>query len=273
MAKNVLIVNFNTQKLTDACIMSVNKFTPGCRIYVFDNSNKEPYVNKFSNVKVFNNTKGKIVNFNKILDQYQDKRKSNGRLNKWGSFKHCYTIEKCITLIPDGFVLLDSDVLLKKDISGLFDKRYICIGEIAPHPHWKIDRVLPQICYINSKMCIDNNVHYFCDDYMHGLRKTEEGDCYDTGSYFCMSIAGFEKREIKCGDYVEHFGKGSWMEKFNEYTLRVHGKEMKDSPDEWLRLHRNLWYTAPVKQKKTIRANNARKAAQIKKQKNNGKHN
>ena len=31
---NVLIVNYNTQKLTEACIKSINKHTPGVNIYM-----------------------------------------------------------------------------------------------------------------------------------------------------------------------------------------------------------------------------------------------
>ena len=42
----VCIVNFNTQRFTDVAIMSLNKHTPGCEVFVFDNSDKEPYINQ-----------------------------------------------------------------------------------------------------------------------------------------------------------------------------------------------------------------------------------
>lgn len=63
MQKRVLIVNFNTQLLTECCINSVNKFVPGCKITVFDNSDKEPFSNIFNNVEVIDNTRGQVINF------------------------------------------------------------------------------------------------------------------------------------------------------------------------------------------------------------------
>ena len=125
MKKNILIIHYNTPYLTECLVRSINLFVEGATIYIFDNSNEKPFTAKFDNVTVFDNTKGQIINFDKWLEKYPNKKKSGGRLNKWGSAKHCYSVEKCMELINDGFILLDSDVLLKKDISNLIDDKTI----------------------------------------------------------------------------------------------------------------------------------------------------
>lgn len=231
MNKNVLIVNFNTTLLTQCCIKSVNKHIPGCKIYVFDNSDKEPFVNIFDNVKVIDNTKGQIINFNEWLKKYPNKNSSGGRLNKWGSAKHCYSIQKFMDMIKEPFVLLDSDVLIKKDFSDLFDERYVYVSEVKKQPSSTINRVIPFICFINTKLCNENNIHYFNENRMHGLCKRDvykNGDNYDTGSNFYLEAEKLEHREIKCDDYIVHFGSASWRHK-------------GISIDKWLKSYNNLY--------------------------------
>ena len=58
--KNILIVHYNTPELTLATIKSVRKHTPGCYFYVFDNSDKYPFVPDRNDICVFDNTKGAI---------------------------------------------------------------------------------------------------------------------------------------------------------------------------------------------------------------------
>ena len=104
MKQNVLIVNYNTQDFTSCAIRSVNKATPNCNIFVFDNSDREPFMNDFENVKILDNTNSQIVKFS----------------SKNISYMHCLSIEKSIELIDAGFVLLDSDTLVKKNLSVHF---------------------------------------------------------------------------------------------------------------------------------------------------------
>ena len=40
---NICIVHYNTPLLTEYLIKSINKFTPNSKIYIFDNSDKEPF--------------------------------------------------------------------------------------------------------------------------------------------------------------------------------------------------------------------------------------
>lgn len=228
MSKKILIVNYNTTLLTQCCIKSVNKFTPGCKIYVFDNSDKEPFVNIFENVEVIDNTKGKIIDFNKWLEKYPNRKRSFGKTNDYASAKHAYTVEKALGIINDNVLLLDSDVLVKRDISDLFDNNYIYIGDVEK---WQnVPRVIPYILFINYNLCKEKNVHFFNEDYMHGLYKTSAGDKYDTGANFYRETEKLKFKNIKHGDYVEHLKNASWR------------NTMLRKSDEWLKVNKNLWY-------------------------------
>ena len=241
MNKNVLIVNFNTQELTDACIKSVNMKVPGCSIYVFDNSDKEPFVNTFSNVTIFDNTKGEIINFEKWLEQYPKNKRSPEATKIRGSAKHCYTIEKCMELIPDGFVLLDSDVLVKKDFSELYDEKLIYIAETHKQNGVNVIRVLPFICWINSKMCKENNVHFFDETKMLGLYVTPKGEQFDTGAAFYLNAKNFPHKEIRYEEYIVHLKGGSWFETHKNFTKRARKIDIKITPETWLKQYQYLW--------------------------------
>ena len=232
MKKNIVIIHYNTPRLTECLVRSINLFVKDAIIYIFDNSDKDPFIASFDNVTILDNTKGQIINFDKWLEQYPNRTRSGGRANKWGSAKHCYSIEKCMEIIDDNFILLDSDVLLKKDISDLFDDSHIYIAETSLQPCSAINRVLPYMCYINVKMCKENGIHYFDDDYMHGLRKTIEADRYDTGAGFYLAASKYSYKNIRIDDYVIHFGHGSWKKA---------GVTPQFNAMEWLNIHKNLW--------------------------------
>ena len=232
MKKNIVIIHYNTPLLTECLVRSINLFVNDAIIYIFDNSDKQPFTADFDNVLIIDNTKGEILDFDKFLNNYPRKKMSNGRVNAWGSAKHCYSVEKCMEIIKDNFILLDSDVLLKKDISELFDENIIYAGEVITQPSSTIKRILPFITYINTKMCIENDVHYFDDNYMHGLYKNGEADKYDTGAAFFIHASKFKHKDIKYDDYVLHYGHGSWNKKGFKPTY---------SQNEWLNLHKKLW--------------------------------
>ena len=240
MKKNVLTVNYNTQELTDACIKSVNKMTPDCVIYVFDNSDKESFVNSYENVTVLDNTKGQIIDFEKWLLKYPNSKKYGEATKICGSAKHCYTIEKCLSLIQD--------VLIKKDFSELYNKDYIYAGDVEMQPRSKIKRVFPFICYINSKMCLENNVHYFDEKKMHGLFLSANGNAYDTGAAFYLNAGKYPHKEFNYEEYVIHLKGGSWFDTLKEYTKRVHKEDLKISPAEWLNTYHYLWDETPIEE-------------------------
>lgn len=232
MKKNIVIIHYNTPFLTECLVRSINLFVKDAIIYILDNSDDQPFTADFDNVLLIDNTKGEIIDFDALLKKYPNKNKSHGKVNGWGSAKHCYSVEKCMEIIKDGFILLDSDVLLKKDISDLFDENNIYAGEIITQPSSSIKRVLPFITYINTKMCLENNVHYFDDNYMHGLCKSSEADKYDTGAALFINASKHKHKDIKYSDYVLHYGHGSWDKK---------GFKPVCTPNEWLDIHKKLW--------------------------------
>lgn len=240
---NILIVHYNTPYLTEHLVMSINKFTPNAHIYIFDNGNFAPFdASKFSNVTVFDNTHGQYINFDKWLEKYPNRTKSNGKINGWGSAKHCVSVEKCMTLINEPFILLDSDVLLKKDITEIADEKCVYVGEVITQPNSKIKRVLPYICYINAPFCIKNRIHYFDDNRMHGLYNTKilrTADLFDTGAAFFVHCNGKHSRQIKTDSYVVHYGGASWK----ETKEKLHKKEHELSPFKWIDANKSYWLT------------------------------
>lgn len=244
MNKNIVIIHYNTPHLTECLVRSINLFMKDTVIYIFDNSDKDPFTAKFDNVTILDNTKGQIINFEKWLEQYPNRTRSGGRVNKWASAKHCYSVEKCMEIIDDNFILLDSDVLLKKDISDLFDDSYMYIAETSLQPHSTINRILPYMCYINVKMCKENGIHYFDDSYMHGLCKNDinkRADSYDTGAGFYFHANKFKHVDIELNDYIVHYQHGSW----NKI-----GVKNVFSQEEWLKFNKKYW--SNEKNKKVI---------------------
>lgn len=227
--RTVVIVNFNTQALTEAAIYSLNKHTPGCRIVVFDNSDRKPFKNNFYNVEVIDNTKGQHIDFEAMLSGYPDKYPTPE--NQWGSAKHCKTIDYCFDLFPDGFLLMDSDILIKKDITSFFDNSCAWVGNVEIHTskfNVNLPRVLPYLCYINVPMCRNHGIRYFNGEKMFALSHRKPDMGYDTGCWFyeeCQRV-GLPSNYICINDYMVHLRHGSWN------VVQVM---------EWLEEHRDLW--------------------------------
>ena len=244
MNKNVCIIHFNTPTLTERLVESINKHVQDAIIYIFDNSDKKPFTKEYDNVKIFNNTKGQIIDFEKWLKKYPRRTLSGGKANKWGSAKHAYSVEKCMELIREPFVLLDSDVLVKKDFSSLYIGGSAYVGEVTTQPRSKIKRVLPFICFINTDVCRKNKIHYFDERYMHGLRVGASGDCYDTGAalYLLTEKAKAPHKPINVADFVVHYGSGSWVGTSVKMKKKPHISEK-----EWLVKYNNLWNVEEIR--------------------------
>ena len=238
----ILIVNFNTQDLTDCTIKSVNKHTPDCHIYVFDNSDKEPFVNTFDNVTVLDNTKGQYIDFDEFMSRYPNAHKSAGRVNNYASAKHCYTIDRCMDILNDDFILLDSDVIVKRDLHEIVDESCIYVGDVITQPLSNgIKRVLPFITYINVNMCKKYGVHYFDDNYMHGLANNglnRDSDKHDTGAAFYIHAKRYKHKQIDHRYYVIHYKGGSW----NDKATRTAGKYKNH--EVFMNTYRTLWDTS-----------------------------
>ena len=223
---NVLIVNYNTQNLIDACIKSINKHTPNAVIYVFDNSDIEKFINSFPNVHVLDNTEGQIIDFNEWLKNFPEHEKSPiGKSNNYASSKHCISIQKAIDIIDDNVILMDSDVLVKADINELWDEECIYVGGYE-HNRWHDKRLMPFLCFINTNLCKEYGIKYFDENRIVGL--TIDGEKYDTGCSFYVDSERYKHREIDIFKYIKHFAQGSW-------------KRKNLNTDRWIEVNKNLW--------------------------------
>lgn len=238
MNKNVCIIHYNTPTLTEKLVESINKHVQDTKIFIFDNSDKRPFRKEYDNVTILDNTKKQYIDFDKWLKKYPNRNLSGGKANKWGSAKHAYSVEKCMELIKEPFVLLDSDVLIKKDFSSIYYEDVCYVGEIANQPKSRIKRVLPFICFINTPLCLEKKIHYFDEKYMHGLRVGPTGDRYDTGAAIFLLTEKFKgkHKEIKVADYVVHYGSGSWVAAQEKMKRKTHVPE-----NEWLKKNEKLW--------------------------------
>ena len=227
MEKNVCIIHYNTPELTRATIMSVLKHTPDCRIVLFDNSDRRPFVS-IDGVRIIDNTKGLEIDFDKLIESFPGRRESD---NNYGSAKHCYTVNYCFKFFDDGFLLLDPDVLVKNDLTPLFDDSVIWVGK--PHKTKKhkvnIERLYPFCCYINTRICKDNGIHYFDNNHMWQLSGTDRGSWYDTGAWFLEATRQFDSRVIYLGDYITHYGSASFR------------KTDVNNWKEWLEMNKRYW--------------------------------
>jgi len=234
---NILIVHYNTPKLTECLVKSINKFVgANCTIYIFDNSDKNPFRYKQDNIVLFDNTQGQIINFENWLEQFT--KKGNVAAADGGrriSARHCISVDKCFDLINDNFILLDSDILLKKDISVLYDDKYLFCGQLEKNLK-NIIRLTPYLCFINVNKCKELNLRYFDKNRMHGLIMGS-GNWYDTGAAFYFHANKYPHNLIKLDDYIVHYKGASWDHNYVN-NKKVHGEL---TPDEWIYKHSDLY--------------------------------
>lgn len=213
---NVCVVNYNTSELTTAAILSLNRCTPGCHVIVIDNSDQEPFrmgdVPMLCNVEVIDNTEGQIIDFDQWLSQFPDKHLGTG--NNWASAKHCYTVQWVVNKRRNPIILMDSDILVKRDISPLWNNRYVYSGQRAPH-HSRfgdVDRVLPFLTFLNVPEMKKRGITYYNPKKMFALTAEYPGIAYDTGSWFLEACEQREvpHMEVNLDEYILHLGHGSW---------------------------------------------------------------
>lgn len=243
-AMEVLIIHYNTQELTEAAIKSLWKHTPSAKVTVFDNSDKKPFSRDGldsqlspldSQLSIIDNTRGQVVDWKAWLAQFPDKR--NTTANDWASAKHCYSVELCMDRYPDGFVLMDSDVLIKKDISSIIDKSQAFAGELGDGTKkFPVRRVMPMLCWINTPLLKQHGIRYFNAAKMWKLISKSPECYYDTGAWLLEAVqtAKLPYGTVVLNEYVEHYGHGSW------------NRSRKKTPAMWIKEHAALWQTEAV---------------------------
>ena len=244
MRKTVAIIHYNTPELTMAAIGSLLKNGGGpFRVVVFDNSDQRPFEGA-TNVQVFDNTRGQIIDFDKELEKYPDRCRDIGCAKgcEFGSAKHMMTVQKLWELLPQGFVLMESDILIKKNIDEFFDEGYSVYGycqKAQPYNPFHIGRMLPMLCWMNVPMLTREGARYFDPTRTYGLLpggRANRNNWYDTGAVLLEDILtkrprlkGYH-RDIR--EFVEHYGSGSWAK--NDLSQQM----------AWLEQHKNLLPTA-----------------------------
>lgn len=225
------IVHYNTPELTTCLCSSINKFHDDAEIIIFENSDKRPFPNDlFDNVTILDNSKGQFVDFNKLINEnskYLSKNEialHNRSGCNWGSIKHSACIQWFIDNLKESFILLDSDVLLKKPLNEFFNSAEI-IGDIEQ------ERFVPYVCFLP-----DNLKEKFLDIKRFNACKMNS----DTGGTFIQDIIKNHTpmKRIKWSDYVVHFGNGSWR---NSKTFGNLPGSHKGNFKEFLLKYKSLW--------------------------------
>jgi hypothetical protein len=231
MKQNVIcIIHYNTPELTLACIRSLLKTTPNVNVLLFDNSDRKSFhvpLEMNGAIEVIDNTRGDVINFDEWLDTFDNKSPTN---NSYASAKHCYTVQWLIDHRKRPFVLMDSDVLVKHDITEIFDDKYVYVGEEKLHKSrfGNLMRVLPYLCYVNVPLVKSYGITFYNRQKMFALSMEYPAAAYDTGCWFyedCHRRAA-PVRNICFDKYALHFGHGSWKEK---------------DATPWLEQNKTLW--------------------------------
>lgn len=212
MQKNVAIVHYNTPELTTAAIQSLWLHTPGCKVTVFDNSDIRPFP-PMKGVNVIDNTKGQVVDFAAMLARYPNKLET---ACNHGSEKHIASVDYLFDILPEGFVLMDSDVLIRWDISSFFDETVAWVGQVERKPRFWFQaiRLFPFLLWINVPMCAEHGIRFWHEGMVYKMSH-HGAPYYDTAGslYHDCNKAGLPFREVDINQYIEHFGGGSYATK------------------------------------------------------------
>ena len=239
--KTVAIIHYNTPELTEACILSIRKHGGNdYRVVVFDNSDERPFRVQMSGVEVIDNTQGQLIDFDKLLSAFPQRNASIGCAKgcDFASVRHMRTVQELWRLLPDGFLLVESDVLIKRNIDEFFRDEYSFVAYVQrqqPHNPFGIGRVLPMLCWLNVPKFVAEGVQYFDPNRTYGLKadRNDRTNWYDTGASLLEDVLSHRPRlkglHIDIREYVEHFGSGSW--KNNNLKAQA----------EWLKQYRKLW--------------------------------
>lgn len=249
----VAIINFNTPQLTEACIMSIRKHGCDWPVVVFDNSREvtfpagegmkertiacQPFTADIEGVTVIDNTKGQIIDFDKALEAFSEKIDAHAAVNGWGSDVHMMTVDKLFDLLPGGFILVESDVLLKTDLRQLWREEYSFCAYVQRQQRgnkFGRGRILPMLCYLNVPKFRAKGVGYFDPERSWMLHKGEDNpqNWYDTGASLLEDVLAHRPRlkglHVDIRPMVEHLGGAS-------YRAGIKAQA------EWLKQHAALW--------------------------------
>ena len=247
MKKTIAIVHFNTPELTTAGIKSIRKKGGmDWKVVVFDNSNERPFTitEPLGDITIIDNTKGQIIDFGAELAKFPNKC---SYLSTFASAKHMLSVQKLWELLPQGFILMESDVILSQPIDFLWDENYAAVGKIqhfAGTGRLEPDRLLPMLCYMNVPKLVANGAKYFDPVRNFGLHSDDEKDplnWYDTGASLLEDIKNTKPALVarvywNLYDYFSRYGHGSWKKNAEiedqKYWIECHWQDWMLTDDE-----------------------------------------
>lgn len=246
--REVAIVHYNTPELTEAAILSLRKHGGGdYHVTVFDNSDSRPFTKEMDGVTRIDNTLGQIVDFDDELAKYPDKdwRMGCGGGGSWGSAKHLMSVQALWDILPDGFLLMDSDVLIKGNVEFMFRDDLCTVGHIQTWEQsgnrGKVDRLVPMVLWINVPLCTAGGARFFDPARAWALSaggNSNPRNWYDTGASFYEDIRtkkpACRGMGIDIRPLMVHYQGASWRKVLLQSQLSwLHSfaKYWKPSPD------------------------------------------
>lgn len=239
--REVAIIHYNTPELTEACIKSLRKHGgENYHVTILDNSDARPFTKRMKGVRVLNNRKGQIIDLEAELSKYPNKSEKAGCAKGcyFGSDVHMICVQKLWELLPDGFMLFDSDILIKKDIDWMFQEDQCTVGYISKSTGlYHCPRLVPMLLWINVPMCVAGGARFFDPDRSWALHEYHSRkNWWDTGAAFLDDIRRLKpqchgkaiSKEIM-KEHMEHMGGGSWRQNNLETQM------------QWLNEHEDLW--------------------------------
>jgi hypothetical protein len=131
----------------------------------------------------------------------------------------------CFDILPDGFLLMDSDIILHKDVRGLVSDDVAWSGWVHCNTRFMgvvVERLCPFLCWINVPMLREKGIRYFNPDKMWRLTRNEPGRYYDTGAWLLEET---RRLKLPCNElrslegYMSHLRGGSWRKGVHEANL------------------------------------------------------
>ena len=237
--KSIAIVHYNTPELTEALIQSIRNVGCQWQITILDNSDERPFTKRIKGVKVLNNRQQQLVNFDKELAKYPEKCESLAYKGNFASVKHMMSVQYLFGVLTDGFILMDSDILISKPFDYLWDEEYAASGHVmwTERRGGDPDRLRPFLCYLNVPLLIKHRVGYYDPEHCYGLQPGGEKNInnrYDTGASLLAEIRK-QKPITRCRNWqfledgYVHYGAGS-----------CHQNDIKEQT-AWLEKHKSLW--------------------------------
>ena len=246
MKKSIGIIHYNTPELTEACILSIRKVGCDWPVTVLDNSDARPFSKRMKGVKVLNNRKQQLINFDEELALYPDKCWEMACKSNYGSVKHMMSVQYLFDVLPEGFILVESDVIITQPSEFLWDEKYAACGKVQ----WfrgrnkEKDRLLPWLCYLNVPLLTANGAKYYDPSRSWALQPggtSNPNNWYDTGASILEDIINTKPQLTarlypNLDKYYVHYCSGSWRDadikrqaewltKYEKYWSKPNGKK------------------------------------------------